>query len=81
MSATLCCIAHKRRPKFVIDGALLIYSGPLEPTNEWYDIAKFPDLNVSDVSARIRLQLDLTDADQFGPGDNFDLQNPHVLLR
>src|SRR5262249_30576896 len=56
-------------------------TGPLEPTNEWYAIAKIAGIKLGQA---YRQQygfhaISLMPTNLYGPGDNFDLQSSHVL--
>jgi GDP-L-fucose synthase len=58
-----------------------LLTGPLEPTNEWYAIAKIAGVKACEA---IRKQYDrdfvsLMPTNLYGPHDNFDLQTSHVL--
>ena len=58
-----------------------LLTGPLEPTNEWYAIAKIAGIKMCQA---YRKQygfnaISLMPTNLYGPGDNFDLQNSHVL--
>ena len=73
------CIYPKLAPQPLKEEYLL--TGPLEPTNEWYAIAK-----ISGVKAcgAIRKQfgkdfVSLMPTNLYGPFDNFDLETSHVL--
>ncbi|MDW3094199.1 MAG: GDP-L-fucose synthase [Gammaproteobacteria bacterium] len=58
-----------------------LLSGPLEPTNEWYAVAKIAGIKMCQ-AYRIQHGCDFISAmptNLYGPGDNFDLQNSHVL--
>jgi GDP-L-fucose synthase len=58
-----------------------LLTGPLEPTNEWYAIAKIAGLKMCQAYRR-QYNFDAITAmptTLYGPGDNFDLQNSHVL--
>lgn len=58
-----------------------ILTGPLEPTNEGYAIAKIAGLKMAQMYHR-QYGLDVVcpmPCNLYGPGDNFDLQNSHVL--
>lgn len=73
------CIYPKLAPQPIREDALL--SGPLEQTNEWYAIAKIAGLRMWQA---YRPQygfnaISLMPTNMYGPGDNFDLQNSHVL--
>jgi GDP-L-fucose synthase len=88
--------AHKADiKKFIFLGSSCIYpklaqqplkeeyllTGPLEPTNEWYAIAKIAGVKACEA---IRKQygkdfVSLMPTNLYGPNDNFDLQSSHVL--
>ena len=73
------CIYPKHAPQPIPESALL--EGALEPTNEWYAIAKIAGLKM--VQA-YRLQytfpaISLMPTNLYGPGDNFDLESSHVV--
>ncbi|HEX3845744.1 MAG TPA: GDP-L-fucose synthase [Steroidobacteraceae bacterium] len=73
------CIYPKLAPQPIREEYLL--SGPLEPTNEWYAIAKIAGLKMCQAYRR-EFGFDaiaLMPTNLYGPGDNFDLQNSHVL--
>ena len=73
------CIYPKFAPQPILEEALL--TGPLEPTNEWYAIAKIAGLKMADAYRR-QYGCDFISAmptNLCGPGDNFDLQSSHVL--
>jgi GDP-L-fucose synthase len=73
------CIYPKLAPQPLREEYLL--SGPLEPTNEWYAIAKIAGLKMCQAYRR-QYGFDAISAmptNLYGPGDNFDLQNSHVL--
>ena len=72
------CIYPKLAPQPMTEEALL--TGPLEPTNEWYAIAKIAGLKLCQAFRR-EYGCDFISAmptNLFGPGDNFDLQQGHV---
>ena len=73
------CIYPKLAPQPIREDSLL--TGPLEPTNDAYAIAKIT--GVLHVQAlRRQYGLDYVSAmptNLYGPGDNFDLQTSHVL--
>ncbi|MEX0927804.1 MAG: GDP-L-fucose synthase [Balneolales bacterium] len=58
-----------------------LMTGPLEPTNEWYAIAKISGLKQCEALNRQyqRNYISLMPANLYGPRDNFDLQTSHVL--
>ena len=73
------CIYPKLAAQPLREDALL--TGPLEPTNEWYAVAKIAGIKLcqayrrqygSDFIAAMPTNL-------YGPGDNFDLEKSHVL--
>lgn len=73
------CIYPKHAPQPMKEEHLL--TGPLEPTNEWYAIAKIAGIKMCQA---YRKQygfnaISLMPTNLYGPGDNFDLQNSHVL--
>ncbi|MBV7258499.1 GDP-L-fucose synthase [Erythrobacter crassostreae] len=73
------CIYPKLAPQPIPEDALL--TGPLEPTNEWYAIAKITGIKLCE-AYRKQYGSDFISAmptNLYGPGDNFDLQSSHVL--
>jgi GDP-L-fucose synthase len=73
------CIYPKLAPQPITESALL--TGPLEPTNEWYAIAKIAGLKLCQAYRR-QLGCDFIAAmptNLYGPGDNFDLTTSHVI--
>ena len=58
-----------------------LLTGPLEPTNEWYAIAKIAGVKMCQAYRREYgfKAISLMPTNLYGPGDNFDLQNSHVL--
>ncbi|MBP9591410.1 MAG: GDP-L-fucose synthase [Steroidobacteraceae bacterium] len=73
------CIYPKLAPQPMPESALL--TGPLEPTNEWYAIAKIAGIKMCQAYRRQHgfNAISLMPTNLYGPGDNFDLQNSHVL--
>ena len=73
------CIYPKLAPQPIKEEYLL--TGPLEPTNEWYAIAKIAGVKMCQAYRREFgfNAISLMPTNLFGPGDNFDLQNSHVL--
>ena len=72
------CIYPKLAPQPIREDALL--TGPLEPTNEWYAIAKIAGLKLCE-SYRKQYGCDYVSAmptNLYGPGDNFSLETSHV---
>lgn len=73
------CIYPKLAPQPMKEDALL--TGPLEPTNEPYAIAKIAGLKMAE-AYRSQYGFDaisLMPTNLYGPGDNFDLESSHVL--
>jgi len=73
------CIYPKEAPQPMPESCLL--TGPLEPTNEWYAIAKIAGIKMCQA---YRKQygfnaISLMPTNLYGPNDNFDLNNSHVL--
>jgi GDP-L-fucose synthase len=73
------CIYPKMAPQPMKEEYLL--TGPLELTNEWYAIAKIAGLKMCQAYRRQYgfSAISLMPTNLYGPGDNFDLQNSHVL--
>jgi len=73
------CIYPRLAPQPIPEQALL--SGPLEPTNQWYAIAKIAGL-MQCQAYRAQYELDFISAmptNLYGPGDSFDPEASHVL--
>ncbi len=73
------CIYPRLAPQPMTEDSLL--TGPLEPTNQWYAIAKIAGLKMCQAYRR-EFQFDAICAmptNLYGPGDNFSLTNSHVL--
>ena len=73
------CIYPKFADQPIVEEALL--TGPLEPTNEWYAIAKIAGIKLAQAYRR-QHGCDFISAmptNLYGPGDNFDLKSSHVL--
>ena len=73
------CIYPKLAPQPMREEALL--TGPLEPTNEWYAIAKIAGIKLAQAYRR-QYGCDFISAmptNLYGPGDNFDPQGSHVI--
>ena len=73
------CIYPKLAEQPIREEALL--TGPLEPTNEWYAIAKITGIKLCQA---LRLQygfdaISLMPTNLYGPGDNYHPTNSHVL--
>jgi GDP-L-fucose synthase len=73
------CIYPKLAPQPISEDALL--SGPLEPTNEAYAIAKIAGIKLCQAYARQygRDFISAMPTNLYGSGDNFDLKTSHVL--
>ncbi|CAL5328330.1 unnamed protein product [Camellia sinensis] len=73
------CIYPKFAPQPIPEDALL--TGPLEPTNEWYAVAKIAGIKMCQ-AYRIQYNWDAISAmptNLYGPNDNFHPENSHVL--
>lgn len=73
------CIYPRQAPQPIVEEALL--NGPLEPTNEWYAVAKISGIKLCQAYRR-QYGCDFISAmptNLYGPGDNFDLASSHVL--
>jgi GDP-L-fucose synthase len=73
------CIYPRLAPQPIPEDSLL--TGPLEPTNQWYAIAKIAGLMMCQAYRR-EFQFDAICAmptNLYGPGDNFNLLDSHVL--
>jgi GDP-L-fucose synthase len=73
------CVYPKLCPQPIKEEYLL--TGPLEPTNEWYAIAKIAGIKLVQAYRR-QYGCDYISAmptNLYGPGDNFDLGSSHVL--
>lgn len=73
------CIYPKLAPQPIHEASLL--TGPLEPTNEWYAIAKIAGIKTCQAYRRQYgfNAISLMPTNLYGPGDNFDLLTSHVL--
>ena len=73
------CIYPREAPQPMPEDCLL--TGPLEPTNEWYAIAKIAGIKLCQ-AYRKQFGADFISAQPnnlYGPGDNFDLISSHVV--
>lgn len=73
------CIYPRMAPQPIVEEALL--TGPLEPTNEWYAIAKIAGIKLCQ-AFRQQHGCDFISAmptNLYGPGDNYDLNSSHVI--
>ena len=73
------CIYPKLAPQPMTEDCLL--TSGLEPTNEWYAMAKITGLKMCQAYRRQYgfNAISLMPTNLYGPGDNFDLQSSHVL--
>ena len=73
------CIYPKLAPQPMKEEYFL--NGPLEPTNEWYAIAKIAGIKLCQAYRRQYGfdAISLMPTNLYGPGDNFNLENSHVL--
>lgn len=73
------CIYPKLCPQPMKEEHLL--TGPLEPTNEWYAVAKIAGIKMCQAYHKQYgfNAISLMPTNLYGPGDNFDLQSSHVL--
>jgi len=73
------CIYPKLAPQPIREDALL--TGPLEPTNSAYAIAKIAGIEMVNAYRKQHgfRGISAMPTNLYGPGDNFDLQNSHVL--
>ena len=73
------CIYPRLAKQPMIEAELL--SGPLEPTNQWYAVAKIAGLKLC-AAYRRQWQCDFISAQPtnlYGPGDRYDLEGSHVI--
>lgn len=73
------CIYPKLAPQPIPEDSLL--TGPLEPTNEWYAIAKIAGIKLTQAyrSQYGRDWISAMPTNLYGPGDNYNLDTSHVL--
>lgn len=73
------CIYPRLAPQPMDEGALL--TGELEPTNEPYAVAKIAGIKLCQAYNRQYATnfISVMPTNLYGPGDNFDLENSHVL--
>ena len=73
------CVYPKHAPQPMPEDCLL--TGPLEPTNEWYAIAKIAGLKMCQAYRRQYgfNAISIMPTNLYGPGDNFNLKSSHVL--
>jgi GDP-L-fucose synthase len=73
------CIYPKFAEQPIVEEALL--TAPLEPSNEWYAVAKIAGIKLCQAYRREhgRDFIAAMPTNLYGPGDNFDLESSHVL--
>jgi GDP-L-fucose synthase len=73
------CIYPKLAPQPLSEDSLL--TGELEPTNQWYAVAKIAGIKMCQAYRRQYgfNAISLMPTNLYGPGDNFDLETSHVL--
>lgn len=73
------CIYPKFAPQPIQESSLM--TGPLEPTNEWYAIAKISGIMTCQAYRRQhgRRYVSVMPCNLYGPNDNFNLETSHVL--
>jgi GDP-L-fucose synthase len=73
------CIYPKFAAQPIREDSLL--TGPLEPTNEWYAIAKIAGIKLCQAYRKQfgRRYISVMPCNLYGPNDNFDLRSSHVL--
>jgi len=73
------CIYPKMAPQPIPEDALL--TGPLEPTNEWYAIAKIAGIKLCQAYRRQHGHdfISAMPTNLYGPGDNYNLETSHVI--
>jgi GDP-L-fucose synthase len=73
------CIYPKFAEQPIKESSLL--TGSLEPTNEWYAVAKIAGIKLCQAYMRQygRQYISVMPCNLYGPGDNFDLKSSHVM--
>src|SRR5690625_3234609 len=73
------CIYPKLTEQPIREDSLL--TGPLEPTNQWYAIAKIAGVKMCEALRKQygRNYVSLMPTNLYGPNDNFDLHTSHVI--
>ncbi|MFG1266248.1 GDP-L-fucose synthase [Xanthobacter aminoxidans] len=73
------CIYPKLADQPIVESALL--TGPLEPTNEWYAVAKIAGIKLAQAYRRQHGcdYISAMPTNLYGSGDNFDLMSSHVI--
>lgn len=74
------CIYPREPARTPISEDLLL-TGPLEPTNQWYAVAKIAGIKMCEAYRRQHGfdAVSVMPANLYGPGDNFDLEKGHVI--
>jgi GDP-L-fucose synthase len=72
------CIYPREAPQPMTEDALL--TGPLEPTNQWYAVAKIAGLKLAEAYRRQHGDdfISLMPTNLYGPGDNYHPEHSHV---
>ena len=73
------CFYPRDTDQPICEDALL--TGPLEPTNEWYAVAKLAGVKLCQ-AYRSQYDMDfiaVVPTNLYGPGDNFDITSSHVI--
>jgi GDP-L-fucose synthase len=73
------CVYPRLAPQPITEASLL--TGPLEPTNEWYALAKIAGIKMCEAYRRQYgfNAISVMPTNLYGPEDNFDLSSSHVL--
>ena len=73
------CVYPREAAQPITSDALL--TGPLEPTNRWYALAKIAGILLAEAHAYESGAnfISVMPCNLYGPGDNFDLETSHVL--
>lgn len=73
------CIYPKFADQPIVEEALL--TGSLEPTNEWYAIAKIAGIKLCQAYRKQHYEdfISAMPSNLYGPGDNFDRKSSHVI--
>src|SRR4051812_6878373 len=73
------CLYPRLAPQPINEDSLL--TGPLEPTNEWYAIAKIAGIKLCQAYRKQhgRDYISCQPTNLYGPNDNFNLESSHVL--
>lgn len=73
------CIYPRQAPQPMPEDCLL--EGPLEPTNQWYAVAKIAGIKLCQAYRRQHGSdfISAMPTNLYGPGDNFDLATSHVV--